>query len=144
MSCLLMMAHATRAVLFAKATAATSFGFRLSRDINQRSVLACFEQSSTILEQGGAGHSLNSANRKRQNHTGSSSDYARAFRCTQHRIPFHPLGSRPPKSFMSYGSIHLNRSVRCQISASSGECGLKAWRCGVDLSQYTQQMSGSF
>src|SRR5258708_39754278 len=43
-----MMAQATRAVLFAKATAATSLGFRLSKDINQGSVLACFEHSSTV------------------------------------------------------------------------------------------------
>ena len=43
-----MMAQAMRAVLFAKATAATSRGFRLSKDVNQGSVLACFEQSSTV------------------------------------------------------------------------------------------------
>jgi hypothetical protein len=43
-----MMAQATRAALFAKATAATSLGFRLSKEVNQGSVLACFEQSSTV------------------------------------------------------------------------------------------------
>ena len=48
MSCLLMTAQATRAVLLANATATTSRGFRLSKDVNQRSVLACFEHSSTV------------------------------------------------------------------------------------------------
>ena len=43
-----MMTQATRAVLFAKATAATSRGFRRSSEINQGSVLAAFERSSTV------------------------------------------------------------------------------------------------
>jgi hypothetical protein len=47
-SCLLMIAQATRAVLFAKATAATSRGFRLSSEINQGSFLAASEQSRTV------------------------------------------------------------------------------------------------
>ena len=42
-----MIAQATRAVLFAKATAATSRGFR-SSEINQGSFLAAFEQSRTV------------------------------------------------------------------------------------------------
>jgi hypothetical protein len=33
-----MMAQATRAVLFAKATAATSLGFRLSKEVNRHIV----------------------------------------------------------------------------------------------------------
>lgn len=43
-----MRAQATRALLFAEATAATSRGFLLSREVSQGLVLACFEQSSTV------------------------------------------------------------------------------------------------